>query len=80
MIITGEEHGLNLNKSKTKIIQIRGIKKLLKIGEYDIEVKYQGIKIRGKIRGRKIFLAENKTWIEKVEKNANGLIPQKKFR
>ena len=39
-------------------------------------MKYLGIKIGGKRRGRNIFLAENKTWIEKVEKKANELIPQ----
>ena len=78
MIITGGEYGLHLNKSKTKIIHIKGKKKLSKIDEYDIEeeVKYLGIKIEGKRRGRNIFLAENKTWIEKVEKKANELIPQ----
>ena len=34
------------------------------------------MKIGGKRKGRNIFLAENKTWIETVEKKANELIPQ----
>ena len=45
----GGEYGLNLNKQKTKIIQIRGNRKIKKIGEFEIEeVKYLGIKIGGK--------------------------------
>ena len=46
LITAGGEYGLNFNKSKTKIIQIRGKKELTKINEYDIEgdVQYLGIK------------------------------------
>ena len=76
LIISGRKYGLNLNKLKTKIIQIRGRKELKTIDEYEVEeeVQYLGIKIGG--RGRNIFLAENKCWIEKVERKANELIPQ----
>ena len=62
LVIAGGTHGLDLNKLKTKIIQVRGKKELKKIDEYEIEVQYLGIKIGGK--GRNIFLAENKTWLE----------------
>ena len=63
LITAGGKYGLNLNKPKTKIIQIRGKKELKKIDEYEIEeeVQYPGIKIGG--RGRNIFLAENKSWL-----------------
>ena len=65
-----------MNKLKTKIIQVRRENKLRKIYEYIIkeEVQYLDIKIVG--RWRNIFQAENKTWLEKVEKKANELIPQ----
>ena len=55
LIIAGGEYGLNLNKLKTKIIQVRGKKELKKIDE----VQYLGIKIGG--RGRNIFLVENRS-------------------
>ena len=53
---------------------VRGKKELKKIDEYEIEdeVQYLGIKIGG--RGRNIFLAENKIWLQKVEKKANELV------
>ena len=59
LIIIGGKYGLNLNKPKTKIIQIKGKKKLSKFDKYDIEeeVKYLGIKIVH--RERNIFLAEH---------------------
>ena len=54
---------------------MRGKKEIEKIDEYEIEeVQYLGIKIGG--RGRNVFLAENKTWLQKVEKKANELVPQ----
>ena len=76
LILAGGTYGLNLNKLKTKIIQVRGKKELRKIDEYEIEeeVQYLGIKIGG--RGRNIFQAVNQTWLEKVEKKTNELIPQ----
>ena len=74
LIKAGGIHGLNLNKLKTKIIQVRG-ENIRKIDEYTVEeVQYLGIKIGG--RGRNIFQAENKIWLEKAEKKANELIPQ----
>ena len=47
-----------------------------KMGKYNVvrEAKYLGIQIGG--RGRNIFEAENKKWIEKAEKKANALIGQ----
>ena len=45
--------GLDLNKQKTKIVQVRGKKISENIGEYKIEeeVKYLGIQIGGSIQG-----------------------------
>merc|ERR1711874_510054 len=76
LIESGGEYGLNLNKSKTKIIQVRGTKDIKNIGEYTVEeeVHYLGIRIGG--RGRNIFQAENMLWLEKAKKKANKLIPQ----
>ena len=75
MIESGGKYGLNLNKLKTKIIQVRGKKNIKNIGEYAVEVvQYLGIKIGG--RGRNIFQAEKKIWLEKARKKANELIPQ----
>ena len=75
MVVAGGACGLDLNKQKTKIVQVRGKRELERIGDYEIEeVKYLGIQIGG--RGKDIFQAENKTWIQKVEKKANELISQ----
>ena len=54
-----------MSKLKTKIIQVRGTKDIKNIGEFAVEeeVKYLGIMIGG--RGRNIFQAEKKTWLEK---------------
>ena len=73
---TGGKNGLELSQEKTKIMRIRGPDVGDKIGKYDVvrEVKYLGIQIGG--RGRNIFEAENKKWIEKAEKKANALIGQ----
>jgi len=71
----GRENGLELSEEKT-ILRIRGPKIEGKIGKYKIEneAKYLGIQIGGK--GRDIFQAENKLWIQKAEKKANELISQ----
>ena len=63
-----KKNNLELNKDKTKILIVRGPQET-KIGEYEVakEVKYLGIKLGG--RGREIFAAENKTWLEKAEKS-----------
>ena len=74
LIESGSEYGLNLNKSKTKILQVRGTKDIKKIGEYSVEVKYLGINIGGS--GRDIFRAEKRIWLEKAKKKANEVIPQ----
>ena len=65
-----------MNKLKTKIIQVRGTKDIKNIGEFAVEeeVKYLGIMIGG--RGRNIFQAEKKSWLEKAKKKSNELIPQ----
>ena len=50
------------------------------MGKYKIEEeeKYLGVQIGG--RGRDIFQAENKIWIQKAGKKANEIISQiKKF-
>jgi len=65
-----------LSEEKTKILRIRWPKIEGKIGKYKIEneAKYLGVQIGGK--GRYIFQAENKLWIQKAEKKANELISQ----
>ena len=52
------------------------MKDIESIGEIAVEeeVKYLGIMIGG--RGRNIFQAEKKTWLEKAKKKSNELIPQ----
>ena len=68
-----QKNNLELNKDKTKILIVRGPQET-KIGEYEVakKVKYLGIKLGG--RGREIFAAENKTWLEKAEKKAKEII------
>ena len=74
----GGKCGLELSIEKTKILRIRGPKIGDKIGKYNIEeeAKYLGVQIGG--RGRDIFQAENKNWINKAEKKANEIISQVK--
>ena len=76
--LTGRKNGLGPNREKTKIMVIRGTNINSKIGDYEVveEVKYLGIQLGG--RGKDIFGAENKTWLEKAEKRANALIGQVK--
>ena len=65
----GSKNGLELSEEKkNRILRIRGPKIEGKIGKYKIEneAKYLGIQIGGK--GRDIFQAENKLWIQKAEK------------
>ena len=68
-----KKNDLELNKEKTKILIVRG-PQVQKIGEYEVikEVKYLGIKLGGK--GKNIFAAENRTWLEKAEKKAREII------
>ena len=72
----GKGNGLELSEEKNRILRIRGPKIEGKIGKFMIEneAKYSGIQIGGK--GRDIFQAENKLWIQKAEKKANGIISQ----
>ena len=72
----GKENGLELSEEKTKILRIRGPKIEGKIGRFNIEkeARYLGIQVGG--RGRNIFEAENKIWIQKAEKKANAIISQ----
>ena len=74
--VAGSKCGLELIEEKTKILRIRGPKIEGKIGKYKIEneAKYLGVQIGGK--GRDIFQAENKLWIQKAEKKANEIISQ----
>merc|ERR1711874_522546 len=71
-----EKNGLELSEEKTKILRIRVPKVEGKIGRFNIEkeARYLGIQVGG--RGRNIFEAENKTWIQKAEKKANAIIRQ----
>ena len=73
---SGKENGLELSEEKTKIMKIRGPGKSEKIGKFKVEkeARYLGIQIGG--RGRNIFEAENRIWIEKAEKKANAVLSQ----
>merc|ERR1712055_932726 len=73
---TGKENGLELSEEKTKILRIRGPEVNGKIGRFNVEkeARYLGIQVGG--RGRTIFEAENKKWIQKAEKKANAIISQ----
>ena len=57
-------------------MEIRGPEEEGKIGKYEMEkeVKYLGVQVGG--RGRNIFEAENKKWVEKAGKKVNALISQ----
>merc|ERR1711909_213930 len=70
----GGENGLKLSDEKAKILRIKGPGTSKKIGRFKIEeeAKYLGVMIGG--RGRNIFEAENKAWLEKAEKKANSII------
>jgi len=67
---------LELSEKKTKILKIRGPGEGEKIGRFKVEkeTRYLGIQVGG--RGRNIFEAENKIWIQKAEKKANVIISQ----
>merc|ERR1712226_777124 len=62
---TGKVNGLELSEKKTKILKIRGPGKSEMIGMVKIEkeARYLGMQVGG--RGRNIFEAENKIWIQK---------------
>ena len=72
----GKENGLELSEEKTKIMRIRGPENGDKVGRFKVEkeARYLGIQIGGK--GRNIFHAENKIWLEKAEKRANSVLSQ----
>ena len=57
-------------------MRIRGSSRKEKIGKFKVEkeAKYLGVQIVGK--GREVFRAENKIWIQKAETKANELISQ----
>ena len=76
LIESGSNCGLNLNKTKTKILHVRGTEDVKEIGEYTVEdeVQYLGIKLGG--RGRDIFRAEKRIWTKKAKKKANEVISQ----
>ena len=63
-----------MNRKKTKLLVIRGQNTTSKIGDYEVveKVKYLEIQLGG--RGKDIFGAENKVWLEKAEIRANVLI------
>merc|ERR1712179_335739 len=72
----GGRNGLVLSEEKTKIMRVRGPGDGDKIGRFKVEkeVEYLGIHIGGK--GRNIFHAENKIWLEKAEKRSNIVMSQ----
>ena len=49
LIESGNKYGLNLNKSKTKILHVRGTKDVKEIGGYTVEdeVQYLGVNLGG---------------------------------
>ena len=51
---SANQYGLEINEEKSKVLQIRGKDKPNKIGNFEVveEVKYLGVKVRG--RGRNI--------------------------
>ena len=73
---TGRRNGLELSEEKTKIMRIRGPGKGEMVGRFKVatEARYLGIQIGG--RGRNIFEAENKIWLEKAERKANAVLSQ----
>merc|ERR1711909_84703 len=73
---TGKVNGLELSEKKTKILKIRGPGNKEMIGRFKVEkeARYLGIQVGG--RGRNIFEAENKIWIQKAEKKSNAIISQ----
>jgi len=75
LIESGSYYGLKLNKTKTKILHVRGTKDVKERGEYTVdEVQYLGIKLGGS--GREIFRAEKRIWTKKAKKKANEVISQ----
>ena len=64
----GRRNGLELSEEKNKIMRIRGSSREEKIGKFKVEkeTKYLEIQLGGK--GRDVFGAENKIWIQKAEK------------
>merc|ERR1711909_152145 len=70
----GGESGLILSEEKTKILRIKGPGTSKKIGRFKVEeeAKYLGVMVGG--RGRNIYEAENKVWLEKAEKKANSIL------
>ena len=76
LIESGSKYGLNLNKTKTKILHVRGTKDVKEIGGYTVEdeVQYLGVNLGG--NGRDIFRAEKRVWIKKAKKKANYVISQ----
>merc|ERR1712179_310167 len=71
---TGEKHGLQINKDKTKVMKIKGPAIGENIDEIEVvkETKYLGIKIGG--RYRNIFERENKALFGKAETQVNMLL------
>ena len=72
----GKKNGLELNDEKTKILRVKGPGTGKMIGRFKVEeeAKYLGVMVGG--RGRNIYEAENKIWLEKAEKKANSILGQ----
>ena len=64
LIESGGEYGLNLSKSKTKILQVRSTKNIEKISEYSVEKEVQYLGINIGVSGRDIIRAYKIVWLE----------------
>merc|ERR1712121_67648 len=72
----GGEYGLQINKTKTKIMRVRGQKDDCKLEEYEMveETTYLGITIR--VKGSDIFEIENKKVLDKANRKVNTIMSE----
>merc|ERR1711895_292403 len=72
----GGKYGLEINREKTKIMQIRGPEEEINIGNYEMvkETKYLGVTLGG--RGRNLFERTNRVFLSNAEKKIYTLLGQ----
>merc|ERR1711895_110158 len=72
----GGKYGLEINREKTKIMQIRGPEEEVDIGSYELvkETKYLGVTLGG--RGRNLFERTNREFLSNAEKKVYTLLGQ----